>query len=86
MDSCGLCDGQCQCEPDIVVSKVFLGAGMTYLDMNIAQIEHNISDQEKQNESLTMKVNELTSFDKVKTVVSDMGLAYNNDNIIIINV
>ena len=69
----------------IVVSKVFLGAGMTYLDMNIAQIEHNISDQEKQNESLTMKVNELTSFDKVKTVVSDMGLAYNNDNIIIIN-
>lgn len=69
----------------IVVSKVFLGAGMTYLDMNIAKIEHDITNQEKQNESLTMKVNELTSFDKVKTVVSDMGLAYNNDNIIIIN-
>ena len=53
--------------------------------MNIAKIEYKISDQEKHNESLTMKVNELTSFDKVKDVVSDMGLAYNNDNIIIIN-
>ena len=69
----------------IVVSKVFLGASVTYLNMNIAQIEYKITNQEKQNESLTMKVNELTSFDKVKDVVSDMGLAYNNDNIIIIN-
>ena len=69
----------------IVVSKVFLGANITYLNMNIAKIEYKISDQEKQNESLTMKVNELTSFDKVKDVVFDMGLAYNNDNIIIIN-
>lgn len=69
----------------IVVSKVFLGAGMTYLDMNIAKIDGEIIKQEKQNESLTMKVNELTSFDKVKNVVSDMGLAYNNDNIVIIN-
>ena len=69
----------------IVVSKVFLGASVTYLNMNIANIEYKITNQEKQNESLTMKVNELTSFDKVKDVVSDMGLAYNNDNIIIIN-
>ena len=32
-----------------------------------------------------MKVNELTSFDKVRTVATDMGLAYNNDNIIVVN-
>lgn len=31
-----------------------------------------------------MKVNELTSFDKVKEVVEDMGLAYNNENIIVV--
>lgn len=69
----------------MVVVKVFLGAGITHLDMNIEQAKYDISAQEKKNESLTMKVNELTSFDKVKNVVSDMGLAYNNDNIIIIN-
>ena len=32
-----------------------------------------------------MQVNELTSFDYVNNIVKDMGLAYNNDNIIIIN-
>lgn len=69
----------------MVVTKIFFGAGIVHLDMNIEQTKYNISTQEKKNESLTMKVNELTSFDKVKDVVSDMGLAYNNDNIIIIN-
>lgn len=69
----------------IVVMKIFCGAGMTHLDMNIEKVKYNIADQEKKNESLTMKVNELTAFDKVKDVVADMGLAYNNDNIVIIN-
>ena len=32
-----------------------------------------------------MKINELTSFDKVKDIVKDMGLAYNNENIIVID-
>ena len=41
--------------------------------------------QLKKNESLTMQVNELTSFDYVNNVVKNMGLAYNNENIIIIN-
>ena len=31
-----------------------------------------------------MKVNELTSFENVKGVVKEMGLAYNNDNIIVV--
>lgn len=32
-----------------------------------------------------MQVNELTSFDYVKEVVKEMGLAYNNDNILVVN-
>ena len=43
--------------------------------------QNEIEQQKKVNESLTMKVNELTAYDKVKDVASDMGLAYNNDNI-----
>ena len=53
--------------------------------MNIEKIRSEITAQEKQNESLSMKVSELTSFDKVKEVVKEMGLAYNNDSIVIIN-
>ena len=53
--------------------------------MSIEQQMSEIENQEKVNESLTMKVNELTAYDKVKDVASDMGLAYNNDSIVIID-
>lgn len=68
-----------------MVLKVFCGAGVSHLSMSIEKIRYEIEGQERTNESLAMKVNELTSFDKIKDVVSDMGLAYNNDNIIVIN-
>lgn len=65
--------------------KVFCGASIGNLNMTVEKMKYEITVQEKKNESLTMKVNELTSFDKIKGVVKEMGLAYNNDNIIIIN-
>ncbi len=67
------------------VVKIFCGASVSNLSMSVEKIRYEIDVQEKKNESLVMKVNELTSFDKVKDVVSNMGLAYNNDNVIIIN-
>lgn len=68
-----------------MVLKIFCGAGVSHLSMRVEKINYEISSQEKKNESLVMKVNELTSFDKIKDIVSDMGLAYNNDNIVVIS-
>lgn len=68
-----------------LVLKVFCGAGVSHLSMSVEKMNYDIREQNKKNESLTMKVNELTSFDKVREVVSDMGLAYNNENIIVVN-
>ena len=68
-----------------LVLKIFCGANIGNLNMTVEKIKYDITIQEKKNESLTMKVNELTAFDKIKDVVKEMGLAYNNDNIIIIN-
>ncbi len=68
-----------------IVSRIFFSAGITNLNMNIQKQTNNIEKQQKVNESLSMKVNELTAFDKVKDVASDMGLAYNNDSIVIID-
>ncbi len=65
--------------------KAFCGASISELKMSIEEVKYNINNQEKNNESLTMKVNELTSFENVKGVVNEMGLAYNNDNIIVVN-
>lgn len=68
-----------------LILKIFCGASVNHLSMNSEQISYEIDSQAKKNESLLMQVNELTSFDKIKNVVSDMGLAYNNDNIVVIN-
>ena len=66
------------------VIKIFCGASISNLSMSVEKVRYEIDAQDKKNESLVMKVNELTSFDKVKEVVSNMGLAYNNDNVIVI--
>jgi cell division protein FtsL len=69
----------------IVVINVIGAVQVGGLSMKVEKLRHEITLQEKKNESLVMKVNELTSFDTIKEVVKEMGLAYNNDNIIIIN-
>ena len=69
----------------ILLIKIFCGAGVSNLKMSIEKTEYKINNQKKTNESLTMKVNELTSFDNIKEVIEDLGLAYNNENIIIID-
>lgn len=65
--------------------KIFGGAKISNLSMTAEKVRYDIESQSKKNESLVMKVNELTSFENVKTVVDDMGLAYNNENVIVIN-
>ena len=68
-----------------MVLKIFCGAGVGHLSMSVEQLKYDITNQEKTNESLTMQVNELTAFDKVKDVVAAMGLGYNNENIIVVD-
>lgn len=68
-----------------VIIKIFCGASIGHLNISVEKIKYEIDEQSKKNESLTMKVNELTSFDNVKDIVKNMGLSYNNDNIIVIS-
>ena len=67
-----------------IVIKIFFGASIGNYKMSNEKIKYNIQTEEKTVESLTMQVNELTSFDNVSKVVKDLGLAYNNDNIVVI--
>lgn len=64
---------------------VFSQATLSKINFEVEKTKKTITIQEKKNESLTMKVNELTSFDKVRSVASNMGLEYNNENIIVVN-
>lgn len=67
-----------------VVIRVFSSASISNLKMDIEKISYKIENQEKKNESLAMQVNELTSYENLSSVLKDMGLAYNNENIIVV--
>ena len=68
-----------------IVIKIFFGASIGNYKMSNEKIRYEISSEQKTVESLNMQVSELTSFDNVSKVVKDLGLAYNNDNIVVID-
>ena len=72
------------CIAIMLLVEVFARANVGHLNMSVEKLKYEIREQEKKNESLTMKVNELTSFDKIEAGVKDMGLDYNYENIIVI--
>lgn len=67
-----------------VFIKVFSSASISNLKMDIEKISYKIDSQEKKNQSLVMQVNELTSYESLSGILKDMGLAYNNENIIVV--
>lgn len=60
---------------------VFSQATLSKVNFEVEKTKKTISTQEKKNESLTMKINELASLEKIQTVAKEQGLSYNNDNI-----
>ncbi len=60
---------------------VFSQATLSKVNYEVEKTKKQIASQEKKNESLTMKINELASLDKIQEVADSQGLSYNNDNI-----
>ena len=58
---------------------VFSQATLSKVNFDVEKVKKQISTQEKKNESLAMKVNELASLDNIKTVAEQQGLSYNNN-------
>ena len=67
-----------------IVIRVFSSASISNLKMDIEKINYKIDNQEKKNQSLTMQVNELTSYENLSGILKEWGLAYNNENIIVV--
>ena len=67
------------------VLKILVSASTSDLKIQIEKVNAKIEKQKSTNESLTMQVNELTSYENMDSILKEMGLAYNNENIIIIN-
>ena len=60
---------------------VFSQATLSEINFEVEKMNKKIGVQEKKNESLTMKINELASLDKIQEVAKEQGLTYNNQNI-----
>ena len=60
---------------------VFSQATLSKINFEVEKTKTEIKLQEKKNESLTMKVNELASLEKIQEVAKEQGLSYNNNNI-----
>ena len=60
---------------------VFSQATLSEVNFEVEKLTKSIDTQEKKNESLTMKINELASLEKIQQVAKEQGLTYNNKNI-----
>ena len=60
---------------------VFSKATLSKINFEVEKAKKEIEEQSKTNESLSMKINELASLDKIEEVAKEQGLSYNNDNI-----
>lgn len=60
---------------------VFSQATLSEINFEVEKLNKKISSQEKTNESLTMKINELASLEKIQEIAKEQGLTYNNNNI-----
>lgn len=71
-----------------VVSTIFLVLGIIYsramlgkINLEIQELSSQIKEENDDNQSLAMKINEMVSLDKIREVSDELGLKYNNKNI-----
>lgn len=60
---------------------VFTKSTLAEINYEVEKMKKEIKSQEKENESLEMKINELASLENIQKVIKDEGLVYNNDKI-----
>ena len=71
-----------------IVIIIALSVGIVCSETSLAQtnveiqkLERDVEKQKKRNESLNMKIDEMTSLDNIKEVSEQYGLSYRSENI-----
>lgn len=57
---------------------------LSSVNVEVERLSKSVKKQEEVNQGLVMKINELASLENIQMVASEEGLAYNNNNIVII--
>lgn len=67
------------------VFSFFAKISLSSLNVEVERLNNKVKEQNKTNQSLVMKINELASLENIQAVANSEGLAYNNGNIIVVD-
>lgn len=65
----------------LIVGIVCGQTTLAQINLEVQKLNKEVSNQRNKNESLEMKIDEMTSLDRVKEISSEYGLSYNSENI-----
>lgn len=65
----------------LIIGIVMGQAALARINLEVQKLNERVSSKKDENMSLVMKINEMASLENIENVSSDMGLAYNNENI-----
>ena len=65
----------------LVVGIIYSRAALGKVNLEVQELSSVIKEEIEENQSLSMKINEMVSLDKIQEVSNKLGLTYNNDNI-----
>lgn len=65
----------------LLVGIVFTSATVSKMNIELQKMNEKVEVQEDTNESLAMKINEMASLENIQIVSRNLGLSYNNENI-----
>lgn len=65
----------------LVVGIIYSRAALGKINLEVQELSDIIKEESEDNQTLVMKINEMVSLDKIQAVSNELGLTYNNDNI-----
>lgn len=68
----------------LIVGIVFGQVSLAKINLEVQRLKEQVENKEEENQSLVMKINEMASLENIQNVSNDIGLAYNDENIMTI--
>ena len=66
----------------LLIGIVFTSATLSKMNIELQRMNEKVEVQENTNESLAMKINEMASLENIQIISRNLGLSYNNENIL----
>ncbi len=65
----------------LIILIVCSETSLAQINVEVQKLNKEVAEQKKVNESLKMKIDEMTSLDRIKEVCNEYGLEYHSENI-----